>query len=88
MAEKLFYIGNTGPFFYDTAVTPHAFTTDGSIAADEGVVTLVGFDYPLNHVLMNTDNIDPSTIGILGTWTSLGTLVIGTTTIYFWQRTA
>ena len=58
--------------------------TSGKIStAAKQSVCLVGF--PVGSVYMNTANSAP---GFGGTWTNIGTETIGSTTVYFWQRTA
>lgn len=44
--------------------------------------------FPTNYVVMNTDNSDPGVYLGYGTWVSLGSSVIGVTTIYYYKRTA
>lgn len=43
--------------------------------------------YPVNSVVMNTDNVNPG-LQLGGTWSALGTATVGVTTIYYFKRTA
>lgn len=43
--------------------------------------------YPVGAVYTNTSNVDPATI-LGGTWTSIGTQTVGTSTVYYYERTA
>ena len=51
---------------------------------------LIKAAHPVNSVLINTDNTTPNTkTGFAGTtWSKLGTATVGSTTIYYWKRTA
>ena len=43
--------------------------------------------FPINSVVMNTDDADPATY-LGGAWSSLGSATIGVTTVYYYQRIA
>lgn len=44
--------------------------------------------YPIGNVYTETQNVNPnSTLG-MGTWNNIGSQTIGTTTVYYWERTA
>lgn len=58
------------------------FATDDTIAAIR-----IASAFPVNSVVMNTDNVDPA-LQLGGTWTSLGSNTIGVTTVYYYKRTA
>lgn len=78
-------VGSLGPFLYDDAVYPHAISADGEIV-DPG--TVVERTWPVGAVYMTTTATNPSIELDYGTWSNLGSLTIGTTTVYAWKRTA
>lgn len=47
---------------------------------------VVGGIYPVGYVVMNTTNTDPATELGFGTWTMIGTQVIGAVTVYYFEN--
>lgn len=46
------------------------------------------FQLPIGYVVSNTTNTDPATELGYGTWDALGSLTVGTTTVYFFENIA
>lgn len=49
-------------------------------------VSILGAGFPVGAVYMNTDNVNPDYL-FGGTWVSLGSNTIGSTTVYYFERT-
>jgi hypothetical protein len=104
VAIKEFYIGSVGPLQYDDAGTysdtetlvafrgPQIHIEDAPSedyhAARYADIPSVPNAVLVNGIYINSDNVNPATPLGYGTWSLLGTQTIGTTPVYYWQRTA
>lgn len=99
MADKLYYIGSVGPLIHDDVDFPEAFNSEAPIthgaptdpshsALLSDVSTSIDASFPVGIVITLDSNTDPATILGFGTWSYLGTQTIGTTSIYYFSRTA
>ena len=44
--------------------------------------------FPVGSIYTTPGNTNPNSLIGIGTWSSLGSTTIGSTTVYFWKRTA
>lgn len=62
---------------------------DGSLILEGGRVYPLTEIYPIDSVVSSTStSLYGSALYNIGTWTRLGSLTIGSTTVYFFKRTA
>lgn len=82
-ADALFIVGNgTADSSRSNAFAVHS---DGDIIPGK-IASISTMLYPAGAVIAGTATLDTSGLG--GTWSSIGTLTIGTTEVTFYQRTA
>ena len=58
------------------------------LVKDSGInASLINQVYPVESVYLSTRNFDPATL-FGGTWIKLGSDIIGSTSVYYYKRTA
>jgi hypothetical protein len=63
---------------------------DGILYVEEGRVFNFQTMYPINSVYLSSTSSKPAILSTsgAGSWTSVGSFTIGSTTVYAWKRTA
>lgn len=85
MTTIQFYVGSVGPLEYDDTSGVPGGASQVALVSD---LSPTSDSWPVGCVYLETANVNPNTTFGFGTWGSLGTLTVGTTTVYVWNRTA